>query len=242
MGEGKPILNEQLRLLTQLQRIDSEIDQIEERKQEIPGEISRLEKSYQSFGQEVQRLRDRIEEINRLRQKKEHEAERERENLKKSQLKLREVKTNKEYKAMLKEIETLKERISASEEEILNYMILLEEETERLRGKEKELQERKEDFLRKKKEKEEEIARLEQLLEEKRRDKGEIICGLDERAYQGYLRLREGRNGIAVVNVVDGICQGCYMVLPPQTFNEVKKNDQIINCTHCSRILFWANP
>jgi hypothetical protein len=234
-------LDKQLELLTKLQTIDSEIDQLEQRKQQIPDEIIALEEGLVLFGKELEELKEHIEQINKLRRKKEGEAERERESLKKSQAKLREVKTNKEYSAMLKEIELLKQKILSSEDEVLSYMIKLEEENEKLKNKEREFQQKQSNVLKEKKRKQEEISKLNQVLADKVKAKGEIICCLDERTYQNYLRLREIRKGIAVVKVKDGICQGCYMVLPPQTFNEVKKNSQIITCTHCSRILFWAD-
>ena len=51
--------------------------------------------------------------------------------------------------------------------------------------------------------------------------------------------VREGRNGLAVVNVVQGVCQGCFMSIPPQKFNLLLKGDQIFDCPTCQRILYY---
>jgi len=235
------ILDRQLELLTKLQTIDLKIDQLEEKKKQIPNELNKLSGGLEAFAKQLEALRRRIDEINKLRRKKEGELELERGIQKKAQEKLREVKTNKEYSAMLKEMELHKGKISALEDEILNYMVMLDEENEKLKGKEREFQEEQATTLKEKEKKQAQIAQIDGLLLEKAKARDEIIAGLEERPYQSYVRLREGRNGIAVANVIKGICQGCYMMLPPQTFNEVKKNNQIINCGHCNRILFWAN-
>lgn len=234
-------LERQLELLTRLQAIDSEVDQLEEKKREIPKEIDQLAKGLEAFAKELETLKNHIDELNKLRRKKEGGVELEREVLKKAQVKLLEVKTNKEYSAMLKEIEINRGKISALEDEILNYMVMLEEENERLKRKEKEFQQEQDKLDKEKDKRQAQLSQLDRLLVEKVMAKSEIVSGLEERFYQNYLRIREGRKGIAVVNVIDGICQGCYMMLPPQTFNEVKKNNQIISCAQCSRILFWAN-
>jgi predicted nucleic acid-binding Zn-ribbon protein len=234
-------LNSQLELLTELQFIDLEIDQLEGKKKEIPKEVDQLTGKLEAFVKELEALGRHIEEINKLRRKKEGEVEQERELIKKSQEKLREVKTNKEYSAMLKEIELNKGRISALEDEILNYMVQLEEEQEKLKEKEGGFQKAQEKLGKEKEKKQGQIAQLDRLLIEKAETKSKIASGLEERSYLSYLKLREGRNGIAVVNAKDCICQGCYMKLPPQIFNEIRKNDQIIHCIHCNRILFWAN-
>ena len=55
-----------------------------------------------------------------------------------------------------------------------------------------------------------------------------------------YRRLLTGRKGLAVVGIKNGTCQGCFLSLPPQLVQEVRRQDRILTCSHCQRILFWS--
>ena len=62
---------------------------------------------------------------------------------------------------------------------------------------------------------------------------------INGRLLKKYNTLRKRRNGLAVVNVTDGVCQGCFMSLPPQQFNLVLKGDQLLDCPTCQRIIYF---
>jgi hypothetical protein len=57
-----------------------------------------------------------------------------------------------------------------------------------------------------------------------------------------YDTLRQHRNGLAVINVVDGVCQGCFMAVPPQRFNMLLKGDEIFACPTCQRLNYYVPP
>ena len=149
-----------------------------------------------------------------------------------------EVKTNKEYEAILKEIEWSEETISQREEEIIRLL----EEADVVRSEipqaEREFEEEKKRYQ----DGVEEIKRGQEALERKvqawLQEKEGIIKELDPPLYSRYLRLKE-RRGTAVVLVKDEACQGCYVHIPPQLYNEVLKNNKIIACPNCQRILYW---
>ena len=56
-----------------------------------------------------------------------------------------------------------------------------------------------------------------------------------------YQRVFKGRNGRAVVPVLDGICQECHLQIPPQDYNELQRNDKLMSCPHCDRIIYWQD-
>jgi len=62
--------------------------------------------------------------------------------------------------------------------------------------------------------------------------------GIKGSVLKKYTTLRERRNGLAVVNVLQGVCQGCYMNIPPQRYNQLLKGDQMFDCPTCQRIMY----
>jgi predicted nucleic acid-binding Zn-ribbon protein len=74
---------------------------------------------------------------------------------------------------------------------------------------------------------------------EKIRD--DIACRLRPDVRSRYERISRGKAGLAVVAIKKGACGGCFSALPPQMVNEVKRNDRLITCEHCGRVLVWNN-
>jgi len=70
--------------------------------------------------------------------------------------------------------------------------------------------------------------------------RGEVAGHVDDDLHRRYRMIFERRGGVAVVAVRDGICQGCHMNVPPQLFNQVLRNEQVLLCPSCQRIMFWS--
>ena len=161
--------------------------------------------------------------------------------LKKSQERLSQVKNNREYDALQEEIDVHREKISESETEILRIMDSLDQ-------LKKELEAKKADFKELKQKNEEEIERLDQVLksiEEKRllqeEERKKIVVRIDKNLFNTYERIRKGyKNGVAVAKVKRDACGGCFQKIPPQQISEIKKNERIIRCETCGRILIWV--
>lgn len=232
-------MNEHLECLIVLQKLDRELDRLEEKKLGFFREIESLGETLRGLQQEIEETKARITESTRERKRKELEVESAREALKKVQAKRPSIKTNKEYTALLKEIESDQARISGLEDVILNQMEFLEEENVRLEEKKGHLARVEKDFQNEREMKEAEFARLEGVLNEKRKAREEIVAPMEDKLYQSYIRLCQARKGLAVVAVSDGVCQGCYMIIPLQTINEIRKNEEIILCAQCNRFLYW---
>jgi len=154
-------------------------------------------------------------------------------------VRLTSVKTNKEYKASLKETESIEKQNAKIEETILIIM----EETDQLKVNLKKMEA---DFKLTVEKAEEEKAALEKQMEEctkeieeKQKMKEELVPQIKSELLDIYKKVKQKRTEITVVPVEDSCCQGCHMNIPPQLFNEVKKCKTIIKCPHCSRILYW---
>jgi predicted nucleic acid-binding Zn-ribbon protein len=229
----------QLQLLWKLQTLEGQLAEAQQEKESYPVTLERLQSFLKEQEEQKERAKKEIEELEKERVKMEGELAIETEKLKRSQLKLLEIKTNKEYLALLHEIEGGKERNSQREEEIIK---LLEEIDQRkadyVSTAEKIKQERAaiEDEQAKVKN---QMAKVEQDIVRWQQTRQEILQQLAPEHLKRYTMLKERRNGIAVVLVKNEGCQGCFVNIPPQLYNEVQKYEEIILCPNCNRILYW---
>lgn len=235
------VVREQLRMLVRLQRIDLEREHALEERDENPRRAARLEEELAGAAAKVEETKARVEELRKERRDLEREIDEGDGKLKKSQGRLLEVKTNQEYKAMLKEIEhqgqanrkhedrvlELMEEVSTTEKELASLRAAYKEQEADIKARMAELEVASARF-------EEEAKQL----EERRR---ELVGGLAAELISKYDFIRSRRNGTAVVAVRDSVCQACYMDIPPQSFNELQRSEQLMTCPSCSRIIYWAD-
>ena len=233
-------MNEQLRFLRELQDVDLELIAIEADKQRYPVEINNLDEELASAKDVFKKRAEKIELLEKERRQKEGDLELEQERMKRAQSKLYEVKTNKEYQALLAEIEALKEINSQREIEILEIMDEIDELKREYARTEKELLETEQKIGGEKKRLEENLGRVDGVLASKKRKRTLVAKKISPELMALYKTLRE-RKRKAVVPARYGACQGCNMKIPPQMFNEVQKSQDIIVCPSCNRILFWEN-
>lgn len=235
-------MKKDIKSLKELQAIDLEAKKIDD---QISLGNDSLEKRNTEIAQlidTIEALKTKTETIDARRRELEAEIEDELVKLKDRQSKLMNVQTNREYQSLLNEIEESKKKNREREDE----MVMLMERSESIK---QELTEQENVCSAKK-----------QLLaeeEEKVRDtnkalisqKEAILKTRDEKAQKvsagglkKYEMLREKRDGIAVVQVTNGVCHGCHMNIPPQLFNNLLRNEELLNCPTCHRMMFYEPP
>ena len=233
-------MNEQLRLLRELQDVDLQLKAIEADKERYPLEMKTLDEKLASEKETSKKKKERIELLEKERRQKEGDLELEQERIKRAQSKLYDIKTNKEYQALLTEIETLKEVDSQREIEILEIMDEIDELKKEYGGVEKALLEMEERIGAEKRQLEESLGKADSALATKKRKRTMITKKLSPELMGLYRTLKEKRR-TAVVSARFGTCQGCNVRIPPQMFNEVQRNEAIIVCPSCNRILYWED-
>lgn len=154
--------------------------------------------------------------------------------------KLHEVKTNKEYQAILKEIETARAANDKTEEEVILLMERVEEMKKDYQSSVKQLSKREKEAAEEIKELEKAIKTVEGAVADLRREKEKLLKEVGQDLKARYRILIEKRGGVAVVNVKNGTCLGCFMSIPPQLFIEVMKNSKLLTCPSCNRIFFYS--
>lgn len=230
---------EELKQLFCLQKIDDALFDIEKLKKEIPKESAHIDaeirKREKDFLDVEKGLNDTIQKRRRL----EGGLDTENEKLKRYQKQLFEVKTNKEYTAMLNEIENAKGKISELEEEILILLDKTDHLVKEVEVSRKKLEDDKQKLLKEKELLSEKMKSLSQDLLINKDERTRLATGMKPELLKNYERIRKGRNGSAVVQIKKGFCSGCFTSLPAQFINELKKGDKIYTCEHCGRILVW---
>jgi predicted nucleic acid-binding Zn-ribbon protein len=231
-------IEERLRDLFELQTIDSKKDEIKILKGALPIEVSDLEDEISGFNKRIEKLNEQVDEIDG-RISKHNENIKTAETLSERYNKqLDDVKNNREFEALQKEIELQslevqlsEKRIREANEEKVKKVEILAETQERIAAKQDELTQKKEELEKiiAKTDKEEKTL---QNKSDKQRNK------IEARLLKAYDKARSAyRNGLAVVTHRRGSCGGCFNRIPPQLQIEIGMRKEILACEHCGRVL-----
>jgi predicted nucleic acid-binding Zn-ribbon protein len=231
-------LKKELEILIKLQAVDLELYQAERFHREHPEKVKKLDKRIEDEKGRVKQAQERLESLQKDKRQKEKDLEADMERVKKSEEKLAAVKTNKEYQSALKEIEAFKQMSSEKEDAILLAMEEIDTIQAELKHRERELQIKLKEYEEAKNRLEEEDKKYGAVGEEKHVLREELARELELSLQRQYQKIKEKRNGLAVVMVKDGTCSGCSMHIPPQVINEVLTNEHIITCPSCNRIIY----
>ncbi len=204
-----------------------------------PRKIEEMTNEIREAREKVTREKEIIEELDKERRKKEKELDAEKEQIKKIEAKLYEVKTNKEYQAILKEIEGTRAANDKTEEDIILLLERIEELKKDYEAGTKTLAKREKEVAEETKELEKEIKTVDSVVAELRQEREQLLKYVSAGLRARYNMLIEKRGGIAVVNVKNGTCLGCFINIPPQLYIEATKNCEVIACPSCSRIFFY---
>jgi predicted nucleic acid-binding Zn-ribbon protein len=234
-------LKEQLDLLWELQKIDLTLQEIRKERERYPREMDRLDEKQGIEKERVKQEREKIESLEKDRRQKEGHLSLEQEKVKRAEGKMFEVKTNKEYQALLKEIEGIKESNSKEEEEILRLMDEIEEVKKDLNRREKEMAATLTKIDTEKSVIQVGISESEGLWKRETARRDSLSKQLDSSLFRLYSTLREKRQGIGMVAVKRETCQGCFVNVPPQMYIEVQRNNALVRCPNCNRILYWED-
>jgi hypothetical protein len=232
-------LRKQLELLWELQKIDLGLKSIKEEKDRYPKEMKKLDEKQKVERERIEKEKEKIESLEKTRRQKEGQLNLEQEKIKRAEGKMVEVKTNKEYQALLSEIDVIKEANSRMEEEILQVMDEIDALKKDLSKREKDVGVTLEKIEAEREKLQEKMAHGEKVWNEQIARRGVLSKQIESKLVKLYDTLKEKRQGMGVVSVKHETCQGCFVNVPPQMFIEVQKNNTLVRCPHCNRILYW---
>lgn len=231
-----------LKTVIELQQADLKIADLTAQIDALPTQIQALEDQLADFLRAHEEHKTRLAANQKERRELEAETQVIGEKISKHKDQLYQVKTNEQYRAMLKEIEGEEGNIRKIEDQILEKMIEAEElqkqvteaaarldgEKARVAGETQQLQS----------ERQADIEARDRLTA--RRE--ELAASLGQSVRDLYERVRKGRRGVAVAEVRDGFCVACNVRLRPQAYNDVRANETLLTCENCSRILYYVEP
>ncbi|WP_114940928.1 MULTISPECIES: zinc ribbon domain-containing protein [Mucilaginibacter] len=231
-------VEQKLKALYELQTIHTKIDRIRQVRGELPMEVADLEDDVAGLETRIQKIKGELDDVEddivtRKNLIKEAQA-----NIKKYEGQLNEVKNNREYDAISKEIEIQGLDIQVSEKKIREYGFEITNKTQVYEKALADLEARQSDLDAKKEELGTITAETEKEETELNSQAAKAMDNIEERLLTAYTRLRQNaKNGLAVVTIQRDSCSGCFNQIPPQRQSDIRQRKKIIVCEHCGRIL-----
>lgn len=229
-----------LKILYELQLIDDQLDELEELRGDLPNAVESLESKINEIKNSIAEKEKQKKDSQDKRKENEEEIEKLLANQKKFKAQLYQVRNNKEYDALTKEIDHTEEIMKKLETENDNLADLnkklteeIEEENPQLDILKEELKEKEADLKEIIKANEKEEAKL-------RTQRKEIVDQTKKPDYSAYTRIRKAKKGKAVVTIRRSACSGCHNIVPSQKQLEIRRNNKIFFCEYCGRILVSA--
>lgn len=229
---------QKLKALFDLQNVDSEIDSIQTVRGELPLEVQDLEDEIEGLATRVSNFDLEIKGLEEFIDSKKQEKKDAAAIIKKYEKQQKNVRNNREYDSLTKEIEFQRLEIQLCEKKMVEYTATIESKADVISQAKNELKERKDDLKHKKKELDEIVSETEKEEKKLRKKSANAQKVIEDRLLVGYKRIRENaRNGLAVVSVERSSCGGCFNKIPPQRQLDIRLHKKIIVCEHCGRIL-----
>jgi predicted nucleic acid-binding Zn-ribbon protein len=226
-------------LLLKLQLLDDEMDALRADEESIPLQKQDLENRLKEAEAKLQQEKNESVELAKTRKDQEIELDTNNDAMTKFQSQLYQVKSNREYEALQHEITALKEKSSQIEDKILETLERTEELGLVIGREEKAL---KEEAERAKSEEAKLDEKLKELLDQiaiKDDERTRLVANLDPLLLKRYERIRQSKGGLAITSVENNACGGCFRRIPPHEMQNLKKDDTIITCEGCGRIIIW---
>jgi len=229
---------QKLEALLELQRIDSQIDELLKIRGDLPEEVRDLEDELAGYETRIGKFKAEIDELQQEVANNKAGVKESEKLIKKYQEQQNNVRNNREFEAISKEIESQELDIQLFEKKNREVQFRVEKKNLEIEEIESRLNGRIADLEAKKSE-------LDSIVEEStedekklRLDRDEAASKIEERLMYSYNRIRQNSvNGLAVVMVRRGACGGCFNQVPPQRQADIREKKKIIVCEHCGRVL-----
>jgi predicted nucleic acid-binding Zn-ribbon protein len=233
-------MNPDLQHLIQLQELDLDAERCRRRISELPSAQAALEARLAERAAAVSSIKEKLTANQAARREIEKELAAVQGRLSKYRDQLMEVKTNKEYQAMQTEISVAEQHVRRHEDRLLDRMEETENLTAELKRMEAALKSEQSDVTSERAALEAEHVTLQRELEQKTADRSRLADSITPQALALFDYVSRHRKGLALSEARDGHCTQCHVRLRPQVFNEVRRNDSLIQCESCSRILYFV--
>ena len=226
-----------LEALMKLQQIDSQLDEIRRVRGDLPEEVRDLEDEIAGYQVRVSKFDEEIERLNHTIAARKQAIKDSEGLIRKYEEQQSNVRNNREYDAITKEIELQRLEIQISEKKIKEAHYQIDQKHHEIAGTKQKLEERQKDLDSKTGELNVIVSESEEEERKLVQDREEALKHIEDRLLNAYSRIRQNvRNGLAVVTVKRDACGGCFNTVPPQRQSDIASHKKIIVCEHCGRI------
>ena len=229
-----------MKLLIDLQACDIRIKDKLGQKERGPAAVQKREEDLAAAEALLQEEMDKLDSHDSLRRETELEIQDLDERLKKAEVKLSSITSNKEYKAALKEIEGIRHEKEALETAVIELMEQKDALVSACDDNRKKAETMKQQFDQDRKQILRDMKILDKDLKKLEKERKRFCKATEGSLLEKYDMLKGHKNGLAITPVIKGVCQTCHMAIPPQKFNELIRGDKLMTCPSCARIMYWG--
>ena len=223
-----------------LQRIDSEILELHNDMETAPKEVEVLEAEFTTFDQQRAQFQEKVTYLKEQENRLASEIEEDSLKIKKSKNKLMMVSNNKEYHAMMREMDNLEKLNRMREEERLALTEELQRQNESLTEIQTQVNAVKSNLAEKQTNLQARMDQMQGRLDELQTQRSEAGECVPKPVLGRYEFIRSRLAAPVIVRVAEGVCDGCHIMIPPQSYNELQKGEQILSCPNCQRLIYWS--
>ncbi len=232
-------IEDDIQLLIQIVKKDVDIQDKRKFLDGAPEQIKILDKKIKQMDDELAESQSAIDKLDEERRHLEREISAQNDKIKQKRIERENINDNKAFRALNKEIEYLEKLVYKEEERVLQILEQAEVRKKEIAAIQEKINNEKGALLDERKGLEERVVREEEQLEILEDEKVRILPHLSDRINGLYSRILNVKGDSGVANLIGDICQGCYSRVPPQKAHEVRRNNQILTCEVCGRILVY---
>ena len=233
-------INNHIQQLVELQRLDDDIHELEETRDNAPLEIRELRAKFDALAARRDTALDKMAHLQEQKKRLTNEIDDDSARIKKSKNKMMQVGNTREYNAVIREMDSMERSNRTREEERLTLLEALEEHEGDLSAIESEYGEMKKDLEAREANLDEIMAVSADRLAVMAKKRSIFSEGIPSPIFRRYEFIRKRLDHPVIVPVTDGICSGCNIAIPPQTYIDLQQaGTQILSCPNCQRLIYW---
>ncbi len=232
------ITRDQIEFLVELQQMETAAAKVQSQLDELPEKLKQIESGLKEIEEAINIDKENLAELKKAYRAFDAEIQVNQGRIKKREEQLHAATTNKEYQAILKEISEIKKASSRIEDETLACLDNIDAAETAIREKEEAYEAEAVEVSEKKSVFEAAAETERRSLNEVLAQRDEISSKIDSELMKQYEVIKSYSRGIGIVQVIDSICLGCHMNIPPQMYNELHRENEMKTCPHCHRMLY----
>jgi hypothetical protein len=234
-------LKEKLLLLIKLQDCDSQLVKLSAKKKILPENIEKLDKEFNLFKEGIEKNKIKYDELKSRHTENENKIKKVNEGIVKTKERMLEVKNNKEYQAMLKEIEIAESSRGEIETQIISLLDELDKLSVLVKKDDEILKQNRSKYEQEKKAMEDDLNAVDSDVANWEQKRIGLQRDVPDELLVRYERIKKRNKGVGVTSVWKAVCNGCHMNIPPQLYNELQRSDDLLSCPNCNRIMYFQD-